>query len=84
MNTQENINALESRQLELLAIMASSDAHASKCIKLGKKFSTQYPEEYEAYQAANAEYNENELIIADLRDQLAAETEKEILENDAL
>lgn len=75
MSTTKQISALESRQLELLAIMASSDAHASKCIKLGKKFSTQYPEEYEAYQAANAEYNENEVTIAELRAQLEAEAE---------
>lgn len=70
---QDQINALESRQLELQATMASTDAHAAKCVKLGKKFSTQYPEEAAGYQAANDEYNANEVTLAALRDQLAAE-----------
>ena len=77
MNTQDRINALESRQLELLAIMSSSDAHAAKCVKLGTKFSTQYPDEHKAYQAANKEYNENEESLAALREQLAAEEAEE-------
>jgi len=75
MSTQENISALESRQLELLAIMASSDAHAAKCAKLSKKFSTQYPEEYQEYLAANEEYNANEITLADLKAARAAELE---------
>lgn len=81
METQERINALESRQLELRALMAKSDAHASKCVKMGTKFSTQYPEEAAAYRAANAEYNENEAALQDLYSQrdeeLAAEAGKE-------
>ena len=66
METIERINALESRQLFLLAEMKKSDDHASKCIKLGTKFQTQYPQEYLAYQAANTEYNENEATLAEL------------------
>ena len=46
--------------------MASTDAYAAKCIKLGKKFSTQYPEEYAGYVEANEEYNRNEKALAEL------------------
>ena len=63
---QEQINALESRQLELQAKMASTDAHAAKCVKQGKKFSTQYPDEYAEYLEANEEYNRNEEALAEL------------------
>lgn len=73
MEKREQLNTLESRQLELQAIMASSDAHAAKCVKLGKKFSTQYPKEFEAYEAANEEYNQNESVIAELKAELASE-----------
>lgn len=66
MAKQEQINALESRQLELQAIMQKSDAHAAKCIKLGIKFSTNYPEELAEYQAAREEYNQNEETLAAL------------------
>ena len=33
METQQQINELQSRQLELRAIMASSDERAAKCFK---------------------------------------------------
>ena len=75
---QEQINALESRQLELQARMASTDAHAAKCMKLGKKFSTQYPDEYAGYVEANEEYNRNEETLAILYAQREAE---EVVEN---
>lgn len=70
---QEQINALESRQLELQAKMASTDAHAAKCVKQGKKFSTQYPDEYAGYMEANDEYNRNEEALAELYAQRDAE-----------
>ena len=73
MNTQEQINALESRQLELYAIMAKSDAHAAKCAKLGLKFNQEYPQDLAEYQAANAEYTSNEEPLASLRKTLAEE-----------
>jgi hypothetical protein len=63
---QEAIDALESRQLELGAVMSRSDAHASKCAKLGLKFGDEYPDELDAYLRANAEYNENEKELARL------------------
>ena len=64
---QEQINALESRQLELQGIMASSDAHAAKCSKLGLNFGETYPEDLAAYMAANEEYNRNESLLAGLK-----------------
>lgn len=72
---QEQINALESRQLELQAIMEKSDAHASKCSKLGLKFNQEYPDDLAEYQAANAEYNTNESRIRALKAEIAAEPE---------
>lgn len=63
---QEQINALESRQLELRKLMAASDAHAAKCVKMNKKFSTEYPAEAEEYPSLNREYNNNEAALAEL------------------
>ncbi len=77
MTTQETINALESRQLELRAVMRSSDAHAAKCAKLDKKFSEEYPEAYAEYVSANTEFNENEATLAELYSVLEAEQELE-------
>ena len=45
--------------------MRKSDEHASKCNKLGRKYSTQYPEEYAEYIQANEEYNTNETLLAE-------------------
>ena len=38
METQQQINTLESRQLELRAIMAELNATAAKCFNTGKLF----------------------------------------------
>lgn len=77
METQQRINILESRQLELRAIMAKSDDRAAKCIKSGLDFRATYPLDYEEYEAANAEYNRNEQALAELKakraEELAAE-----------
>lgn len=73
MTKQEQLNALESRQLELQAIMEKSDAHASKCSKLGLKFNQEYPDDLAEYQAANTEYNTNETVLETLRQTLAEE-----------
>ena len=43
--------------MALQAIMAESDAHAAKCMKMGLTFREEYPEEYTAYEAAREEYN---------------------------
>ena len=62
METQRQIDTLESRQLELRA---------------GLDFRATYPLDYEEYEAANAEYNANEKTLAELRarraEELAAE-----------
>lgn len=80
MSNKEQLEQLQARQVELQTIMARSDAHAAKCIKLGKKFSTEYPEEKSAYEAANAEYNANEVVMAELEAAIAAEETEEIAE----
>lgn len=77
---QEQINVLESRQLELQAKMASTDAHAAKCVKQGKEFSAQYPDEYAEYLKANEEYNSNEKALANLYAQRDAEAAVEHIE----
>jgi hypothetical protein len=81
---QEELNKLQSRQLELLAIMRKSDAHAAKCAKLGVKFSDEYPDELKEYEAANAEYNSNEEVISTLKIQIQSESEKKIEISDML
>ncbi len=73
MNTREEIQRLEERQLELLSVMRRSDDHAVKCSKLGRSFEHDYPEEYVAYVAANREYNANEAKMAELAVRLEAE-----------
>ena len=67
MTNEENLSRLQARQLELLALMGKSDAHAAKCAKLGVKFSDEYPDELKEYEAANAEYNDNETMLAQLQ-----------------
>lgn len=73
MTLQEQLNALESEQLRLQMIMARSDAHASKCTKLGLSFAETYPDDLTEYEAAREEYNKNEARIAEIE----AEIEKE-------
>lgn len=75
METQHQINALQSRQLELRAVMAQSDDRASKCFKSGVSFRETYPEDFARYQAANEEYNVNEITLAGLEQQAAREAE---------
>lgn len=66
MDTREEMQRLEERQLELLSIMKRSDDHAAKCAKLGRSFEHDYPADYAEYTSANAEYNENEARLAEL------------------
>ena len=69
----EELRALESRQVELLATMQKSDAHALKCTKLGLDFATTYPEDEAEYSAAREEFNSNEEAIAALKQEIADE-----------
>jgi hypothetical protein len=67
---KSQINTLECQQLELLATMQGSDAHASKCAKEGLVYKDTYPDEYVAYIAANKQYNDNQTTISTLEKEL--------------
>lgn len=75
----EQLGMLESRQLELQMIMAKSDAHAAKCTKLNLSFGETYPEDLAEYEAARQEFNDNEVLIAQLRAEIEAEEAEEAL-----
>lgn len=62
----ELLRKANEQQLNLLSVMAKSDAHASKCAKLGLVFSEEYKEEYEEYCSAREKYNANQERIAEL------------------
>ena len=79
----EQIKILEIRQLELQAIMASSDARASKCTKNGISFREVYTTEYADYIAANQEYNANEAKLVELKAQ-QGEEEDFIISHDTM
>lgn len=70
----EQLRQLNEKQLQLASVMSQSDAHASKCIKLGLNFRNEYPSEYDAYEKAREEYNVNEEEIARIE---AIEVEQE-------
>ena len=61
---EERIARIQERLLELASIMSNSDAHASKCTKLGISFKDTYPDEYDEYTQAREDYNrlESEII----------------------
>ena len=60
------LRKVNEQQLNLLSVMAKSDAHASKCTKLGLVFADEYPYEYEEYYSAREQYNTNQERIAEL------------------
>ena len=62
----ELLRQINEQQTELLATMAKSDAHASKCAKLNLTFAEEYPEEYQEYCSAREQYNANQERIAEL------------------
>lgn len=59
------LRQINEQQTELLATMAKSDAHASKCAKLNLTFAEEYPEEYKEYCSAREQYNTNQERIAE-------------------
>ena len=61
----ELLRKANEQQLNLLSVMAKSDAHASKCAKLGLIFAEEYPEEYAEYCSAREQYNANQERIAE-------------------
>ena len=77
MTTIERINEIERRQLELRAVMQRSDEHALKCFKSGLDFRETYPQDWQSYETARQEYNENELVLAELYGQWEQEEEEE-------
>lgn len=80
MTLHEELSALQTRQLELANIMAASDAHASKCTKLGLNFAETYPDDLTEYEAAREEYNENEVRIAEIEAEIEREEAEPIPE----
>ena len=71
---ERQLHELREAQMSLMDVMSASDAHASKCIKLGLNFRNEYPSEYDAYEKAREEYNINEEEIARIE---AIEVEQE-------
>ena len=72
----ELLRQINEQQTELLATMAKSDAHASKCAKLGLIFADEYPEEYDEYCSAREQYNANQERIAELESACIEEEER--------
>lgn len=62
----EQVRLLNERLLELASIMCKSDAHASKCTKLGLSYKDNYPNEYDEYIKAREDYNQLEKDLAAL------------------
>ena len=74
---EERKARIQERLLELASIMSKSDAHASKCVKLGVSYKDNYPNEYDEYVNARENYNslENEIITLE-----SVEVEEEIID----
>lgn len=72
----ELLHQANEQQLHLLSVMAKSDAHASKCAKLGLVFADEYPDEYEEYCSAREQYNANQERIAELESACIEEEER--------
>ena len=74
---EEKIARIQERLLELASIMCKSDAHASKCVKLGLSYKDTYPNEYNEYTQAREEYNKLEKKLATLE---SVKVEDEIID----
>ena len=72
---EERIARIQERLLEIASVMSKSDAHASKCVKLGLSYKDNYPNEYDEYTQAREDYNqlEKELVALD-----SVEVEEEV------
>ena len=66
---------IQERLLELASVMSKSDAHASKCVKLGLSYKDNYPNEYDEYTQAREDYNKLEKDLAALE---SVEVEEEV------
>ena len=72
---EERIARIQERLLELASVMSKSDAHASKCVKLGLSYKDNYPNEYKEYTQAREDYNQLEKDLVTLE---SVEVEEEI------
>ena len=72
---EERMARIQERLFELASIMGKSDAHASKCVKLGLSYKDNYPNEYDDYIKAREDYNQLESEIITLK---SVEVEEEI------
>ena len=61
---EERKARIQEQLLELASIMCKSDAHASKCVKLGLSYKDVYPNEYKEYTQTREEYNSLEKDLA--------------------
>ena len=80
MTTAEKVERLiriQEQLLELASIMSKSDAHASKCVKLGLSYKDTYPNEYDEYVKAREDYNQLESEIITLEN---VEVDEEIID----
>ena len=57
---EERMARIQEQLLELANVMSKSDAHASKCVKLGLSYKNTYPNEYKEYIQAREDYNQLE------------------------
>ena len=74
---EKRVAHIQEQLLELASIMSKSDAHASKCVKLGLSYKDTYPNEYKEYTQAREDYNQLEKDLAALE---SAEVEEEIID----
>lgn len=74
---EDRMARIQERLLELASIMSKSDAHASKCVKLGLSYKDNYPNEYKEYTQARDDYNQLEKDLAALE---SVEVEDEIVD----
>ena len=72
---EERMARIQERLLELASVMSKSDAHASKCVKLGLSYKDNYPNEYDEYIKAREDYNQLEKELVALE---SGEIEEEI------
>ena len=74
---EERLTRIQEQLLELASIMSKSDAHASKCVKLGLSYKDTYPNEYNEYTQAREDYNNLEKDLATLK---SVEVEEEFID----
>ena len=72
---EKRVAHIQEQLLKLASIMSKSDAHASKCVKLGLSYKDTYPNEYKEYTQAREDYNQLEKDLAALE---SVEVEEEI------